>query len=145
MDAIVMLKDEHKELEQLFKKLDKDDLSVVPAMCSLLTLHITVEEQIFYPEINRRTDVEDDDIAEVLQEHHLLKVLVDEIRELDPDDIDYKAKAGVLTELARHHHDEEETDLFPEIREQLGRKRLQEIGAKMEQFKADVAKGAHPK
>ncbi|MDO9485373.1 MAG: hemerythrin domain-containing protein [Actinomycetota bacterium] len=141
MDAIVMLKDDHKELERLFKKLSKDDLSVVPAICSTLTLHITVEEQVFFPEINKRADVEADDIAEVLQEHHLLKVLISEIRELQPDDIDYKAKAGVLSELARHHHEEEEEDLFPEVREQLGRKRLQEIGAKMEQFKADLAKG----
>jgi len=141
MDAIVMLKDEHKDLEQLFKQLDKDDLSVIPAICSALTLHITVEEQVFYPEINKRTDVEADDIAEVLQEHHLLKVLVEEIRELTPEDIEYKAKAKVLTELARHHHEEEETELFPEVREELGRKRLQEIGGKMEQFKIDVAKG----
>ena len=141
MDAIVMLKNEHRELERLFKQLDKDDLSVVPEMCSSLTLHIAVEEQIFYPEIDRRTDVEADDIAEVLQEHHLLKVLIDEIRELAPDDIDYKAKAGVLTELARHHHKEEENDLFPEVREELSRKRLQEIGSKMEQFKSDVAHG----
>lgn len=141
MDAIVMLKEEHKELEKLFKKLDKDDLSVVPAICSTLTLHITVEEQIFYPEINKQTDVEADDIAEVLQEHHLLKVLIEEIRALPSEDIDYKAKAGVLTELARHHHEEEETELFPEVREELGRKRLQVIGAKMEQFKTDIAKG----
>ncbi len=141
MDAIVMLKDEHRELEKLFKKLDKDDLTVVPAICSSLTLHITVEEQVFYPEINTRTDVEADDIAEGMQEHHLLKVLVDEIRELQPDDIDYKAKAGVLTELARHHHEEEETEHFPEVRPELGRKRLQERGSRMEQFKADVAKG----
>ncbi len=141
MDAIVMLKDEHKELEQLFKKLDEDDLSVVPDVCSMLTLHITVEEQVFYPEINKQTDVEADDIAEVLQEHHLLKVLIEEIRALPPEDIDYKAKAGVLTELARHHHEEEETELFPEVREELGRKRLQEIGSKMEQFKLDIAKG----
>lgn len=141
MDAIVMLKDEHKDLEKLFKQLDKDDLSVIPAICSALTLHITVEEQVFYPEINKRTDVEADDIAEVLQEHHLLKVLVEEIRELTPEDIEYKAKAKVLTELARHHHEEEETELFPEVREGLGRKRLQEIGGKMEQFKIDVAKG----
>ncbi len=141
MDAIVMLKDEHKELEKMFKQLSKDDLSVIPAICASLTLHITVEEQVFYPEVNQRTDVEADDIAEVLEEHHLLKTLITEIRELTPDDIEYKAKAGVLSELARHHHEEEEKELFPEVREQLGRKRLQEIGAKMEQFKADVAKG----
>lgn len=141
MDAIVMLKDDHKDLEKLFKQLDKDDLSVIPDICTKLTLHITVEEQVFYPEVNKRTDVEADDIAEVLEEHHLLKVLVAEIRELEPDDIEYKAKAGVLTELARHHHKEEETELFPEVREELSRKRLQEIGAQMEQFKTDVATG----
>lgn len=141
MDAIVMLKEEHKDLEKLFKQLDKDDLSVIPAICSALTLHITVEEQVFYPEITKRTDVEADDIAEVLEEHHLLKVLVEEIRGITPEDLEYKAKGKVLTELARHHHEEEETELFPEVRGELGRKRLQEIGGKMEQFKIDVAKG----
>ena len=141
MDAITMLIDEHCELEKLFEKLDKEDLSVVPDICSILSLHIAVEEQVFYPDINRRTDVEQDDIAEVLQEHHLLKVLLAEIGELPVDHIDYKAKAGVLAELARHHHEEEESDLFPEVREEMSQERLQQLGERMQQFEADKAKG----
>jgi len=134
MDAIVMLKDEHKQVEKLFKALEKDDLSVVPKICEALTLHAAVEESVFYPAVNKEAEDEQDEIAEAYEEHHLVKILIAELQDLDPADIAYKAKATVLMELVRHHVEEEEDEMFPEVRSQLGRKRLQEIGSDMEAF-----------
>lgn len=136
MDAVNLLVDEHRELEGLFIKLDDDDLSVVPAICSILQLHVDVEEQVFYPTVQKRTDVEEDEVDEVLEEHHLLKILMKEIGGLDADEPEYKAKAKVLSELARHHHEEEETDIFPEVRKEMSSQKLEELGARMEQFEA---------
>ena len=134
MDAIVKLKDDHKKVEKLFKSLAKEDLSVVPAICDALTLHAAVEESVFYPAVNEETQDEEDDIAEAFEEHHLVKILIAELQDLDPSELAYKAKATVLMELVRHHVEEEETDMFPEVRKQLGRTRLQEIGDQMEAF-----------
>jgi len=134
-----MLKEDHKQVEQLFKKLEKGDLSVVPEICDALTLHAQLEETLFYPEV--RTEVEDaaDDVYEAVEEHHLVKILVSELQEMSDADEAYKAKATVLTELVRHHVEEEEGEMFPEVRAALKRKRLQEIGEKMAAVKDRVA------
>ena len=138
MDAVTLLVDEHRELEGLFTKLD-DDLSVVPSICSILRLHVDVEEQVFYPAVQRRTEVDEDEVDEVLEEHHLLKILMKEIDGLSADEPEYKAKAKVLSELARHHHEEEERDIFPEVRKEMSSEKLEELGARMEQFEAATA------
>lgn len=139
MDAIVMLRADHKEVEALFKRLEKDDLRVVPDICAALTRHAYIEEQVFYPAV--RADVEGalDDVLEAVEEHHLVKTLVGELTTLESSDETYKAKATVLMELVRHHVEEEEGEMFPEVRSALGRKRLGEIGEQMEAAKASVA------
>jgi len=134
MDAVTLLINEHEELEALFKKLDQEDLSVVPSICSILSRHVAVEEKVFYPAVQKRTDVEDDEVDEALEEHHLMKILVSEIGELRAGDPEYKAKAQVLSELARHHHEEEEEDIFPEVRKELSADRLEALGASMVEF-----------
>ena len=131
MDAIVMLRDDHKALERLFKKLEKDDLSVVPHICDALTTHAKIEEDVFYPAVRAEVEDTDDEVLEAVEEHHVVKVLISELQSLASDDEAYKAKATVLMELVRHHVEEEEQDMFPEVRESLGRKRLNEIGALM--------------
>lgn len=142
MDAIVMLREDHKQVEQMFKLLDDDDLSVVPDICAALTVHAQIEEEIFYPAV--RAEVEDvqEDIGEAVQEHHVVKVLIGELEGLTPDDEEYKAKATVLMELVRHHVEEEESELFPEVRSALGRKRLQELGEVMRQRQAELVDAA---
>ncbi len=61
-----------------------------------------------------------------------MKVLIAELGEMPPDKETYKAKATVLMELVRHHVQEEEQELFPEVRKALGRKRLAELGEELE-------------
>jgi hemerythrin superfamily protein len=136
MDAIVMLRNDHKEVEALFKRLEKGDLSVVPDICTALTRHAIIEEEEFYPAVRAEVDGALDDVLEAIEEHHVVKVLVTELEALTPSDETYKAKATVLMELVRHHVEEEETEMFPEVRHALGRKRLTEIGERLEKAKA---------
>jgi hemerythrin superfamily protein len=139
VDAIVMLKEDHKQVEQLFKKLEKGDLSVVPAICDALALHAQLEELLFYPEVRAEVQEVADDVDEAVEEHHVVKLLVGELQEMSDVDEAYKAKATVLMELVRHHVEEEEGEMFPEVRSALGRKRLQEIGEEMAAAKDRVA------
>lgn len=131
MDAIVMLREDHKNVERLFKRMEKDDLTVVPEICEELTLHAHLEETVFYPAVRAEMEDVSDDIGESVEEHHVMKVLIGELEGMSPDNSAYKAKATVLMELVRHHVEEEETELFPEVRSQLGRSRLQELGERM--------------
>lgn len=57
MDAITMLRDDHKQVESMFKKIEKGDLGVVPEVCRSLTVHAAIEEEIYYPAV--RAELED--------------------------------------------------------------------------------------
>ena len=131
MDAIVMLRDDHKAVERLFKKFEKNDLSVVPEICAALTKHARIEEEVFYPAVRSEVDDTTDDVLEAVEEHHVVKMLISELGDLTPADETYKAKATVLMEVVRHHIEEEEGEMFPEVRDALGRKRLVQIGDEM--------------
>jgi hemerythrin superfamily protein len=132
MDAIVLLKNQHREVEKLFKKVDKGDLSVVPAICDALELHAALEETLFYPAVRHDVPDETGDVLEAFEEHLIVKRLVAELRELPESDESYEAKATVLMENVRHHVREEEDEMFPAVRAALGRKRLTELGDEMQ-------------
>jgi hemerythrin superfamily protein len=132
MDAIVMLRTQHREVEKLFKAVDKGDLAVVPEICAALEEHARIEEDVFYPAVRAEVPDEASDILESLEEHLIVKRLVAELQEMSADDEAYEAKATVLAENVRHHVREEEDELFPAVREALGRKRLVELAEEMQ-------------
>jgi hemerythrin superfamily protein len=139
MDAIVMLREDHAAVEKLFKAFEGGDLSVVPRICDELDRHAELEEEVFYPSVRSEVEDQDDEVLEAVEEHHVVKILIAELRELEPSDETYKAKATVLMENVRHHIEEEEGEMFPAVRSALGRKRLQEIGARMDEARSAMA------
>ena len=82
----------------------------------------------------------EDDVLESYEEHHVADVLVMELSTMDPDDERFTAKTTVLIENVEHHIEEEEEDWFPKVREGLGRKVLQELGADMIEAKKKAPK-----
>jgi hemerythrin-like domain-containing protein len=138
-DAIVLLKNDHKELRRLFGQFEKagDNAeatkgSLVKKMIELLTVHTYLENEVMYPEVRKLLPDLEDDILESYEEHHVADVLVSELMMLNPGDERFDAKTTVLIESVRHHIEEEEDDWFPKVRTGLGRKQLQEMGATME-------------
>jgi len=144
MDAIVLLKDDHKSVEKLFKRFEKagdahtEKQAIVDEIIEELTAHAHIEEQIFYPEARAAVPETEDHVLESIEEHHIVVWLLSELRGLSPDDERFDAKVSVLTENVRHHVEEEEQDWFPEVRKAMGRKRLQELGERMEKAKGDA-------
>mgnify|MGYP001490770056 FL=1 len=132
MDAIVLLRTQHREVEKLFKAVDKGDLSVVPEICAALEEHARIEEDVFYPAVRDEVPEEVSTILESLEEHLIVKRLVAELSQMQRDDDAYEAKATVLAENVRHHVREEEDELFPAVRSALGRKRLVELAEEMQ-------------
>lgn len=133
MDAITLLKDDHKQVESLFKAIDKGDTSVVPDVCAALTVHSFLEEKVFYPAVREGAPDTLDMLLESFEEHAIVDSLVEQLEATDEGDETYLAKATVLTELVRHHVGEEEDELFPKVREAMGRKDLQELGERMKE------------
>ena len=111
MDAIALLKADHDKVEDLFKQFEKasgDGRKEKLAMqiCQELTIHATIEEEIFYPACEGK--VEEDLIKEAYVEHDAAKVLIAEIEAGEPNDEFYDAKVKVLQEEIEHHVEEEE-------------------------------------
>ena len=110
-DAIALLKADHRKVEELFKQFEEaagseEKAGLADQICAELTVHATIEEEIFYPACHG--EVEDDKIDEAYVEHDGAKVLIAEIAESEPEDDFYDAKMKVLSELIKHHVKEEE-------------------------------------
>jgi hypothetical protein len=84
-----------------------------------------------YPRVRELLPELEDDVLESYEEHHVADVLVFELSSMDATEERFDAKMTVLIENVEHHMDEEEQDWFPKVREGLGRKKLQELGATM--------------
>ncbi|HUQ62491.1 MAG TPA: hemerythrin domain-containing protein [Acidimicrobiales bacterium] len=152
MDAITLLKTDHKTVEGLFKKFEKagekahkTKRDVVEKIIEELSVHAAIEEQVFYPAVRESVPDEEDTVLEGLEEHHIVKWVLSELENMSPEDERFDAKVTVLIENVRHHVEEEETDMFPEVRKALGRKQLGEIGAAMEKAKKVAPTRPHPK
>ena len=142
-DAIVLLKDDHKTVEKLFKQFEnaEDGASalkrkLVDSMIKELTIHTYIEEELFYPAARAAAPETKDHVLESVEEHHVVVWMLSELSKMDPSDESFDAKVTVLTENVRHHVEEEEQEWFPEVRKAMGRKELQELGAKMIATKA---------
>ncbi|MFF7713238.1 hemerythrin domain-containing protein [Streptomyces sp. NPDC007988] len=142
MDAIVLLREDHKTVEKLFKRFEKTDdddtaerREIADQVIEELTVHAWIEEQVFYPAAREAAPETADHVLESIEEHHVVVWMLSEIKDLDPADERFKAKMSVLMENVRHHVEEEEQDWFPDVRKAMGRKRLTELGEQMEQEK----------
>ena len=137
-DAIVLLKEDHKEVRKVFRDFESagEDATerkgkLVEKMIELLTQHTYIENEVMYPRVRELLPDLEDDVLESYEEHHVADVLVMELSGMKPTDERFDAKTTVLIENVRHHMDEEEEDWFPQVRDGLGRKALQEIGEEL--------------
>ena len=110
-DAIALLKADHRLVEQLFAQFEKSKspsqkTKIARQICMELSIHATIEEEIFYPAV--QGEVEDDILNEAYVEHDGAKMLIAEILAGSPEDRFYDAKVTVLSEEIKHHVKEEE-------------------------------------
>jgi hemerythrin superfamily protein len=119
-DAIALLKEDHRAVEKLFKEFEeaKGDgrkQKLAQRICLELTVHTTIEEEIFYPACDGK--IEEDLLKEAYVEHDAAKLLIAEIEGGDGQSDDFfDAKVQVLSEEIEHHVEEEEKELFPQVR-----------------------------
>ncbi|SDW66856.1 Hemerythrin HHE cation binding domain-containing protein [Amycolatopsis xylanica] len=142
-DAIVLLKEDHKTVEKLFKRFEKSEDSgekreIADSIIEELTVHAHIEEEIFYPAAREAAPDTKDHVLESVEEHHVVVWMLSELAGMSPEDERFDAKVTVLIENVRHHVEEEEDEWFPEVRKAMGRKALQELGARMIEAKADA-------
>jgi hemerythrin-like domain-containing protein len=152
VDAIAYLKSDHREVEKLFKAFEKagdkafrTKRKLVDQMIVALSEHAAIEEQFLYPAARQEVPEASDQVLESLEEHHVAKWLLSELEGLGPTEERFVAKVTVLIESVRHHVEEEEQDLFPQLRAQMSRKLLIELGGKLQDAKGLAPTRPHPR
>ena len=154
MNAITLLKNDHKTVEGLFKRFEKlgpravkSKQELVERIIRELSIHAAIEEMFFYPAIREAADGGDagNMVLESLEEHHIVKWVLAELEGMTPEHERFDAKVSVLMESVRHHVEEEEKELFPQLNKLLGKARLDDIGEAMNKAKKTVPTRPHPR
>jgi hemerythrin-like domain-containing protein len=124
-DAIAMLTQDHKEVKALFEQYDalaegdgedQEKAAIAVRICQMLTVHATVEEEIFYPAAREHLSDDEALIDEADVEHATAKDLIAQIEDSSPEEELYDAKVKVLGEYIDHHVKEEEGEIFPKLK-----------------------------
>jgi hemerythrin superfamily protein len=142
LNAIELLEQDHREVEGLFEEYGElvDDPAkgeLAKKICMTLTVHMQIEEEIFYPQARKATK-DDDLLDEAVVEHAGAKNLIAEIEGMEAGEDLFDAKVKVLGEQIKHHVEEEEEELFPEVADT--EMDLDAVGVQMEKRKAELLK-----
>ena len=120
--VVDMLKEDHKKVKGLFEEFKsaggRERSEIAKTTIQELEVHADLEETLIYPAIRKEVD-EDDMMNEAVEEHHLVHVLIKELKNLKPSDEKFKAKFTVLGELVKHHIEEEENEMLPQAEESV--------------------------
>ena len=135
MDAVEFLKEQHREVDELFKQIEesgerafKRKEGLFAELAEKLTVHAKLEEGIFYPAAKEADEAL---VLEAFEEHANVKAMIRKLQKTDGADETFDAKIKVLKELVKHHVKEEENELFPKCKEALGEEKLEALGVKM--------------
>lgn len=160
MDAIALLKADHREVESLFKQFEKlgdravkQKEKIVQKIIRELAVHAAIEEMLFYPTVRmaamkaktKSTAEAGDMVLESLEEHHIVKWTLSELEKMKPDEERFEPKVKVLMENVQHHVEEEEEELFPKVKKLLNAKMLEELGERMQKAKKLAPTRPHPR
>jgi hemerythrin superfamily protein len=147
VNAIKLLETYHQHVKDLFRKYEdlpengfdkKAELS--KEIFQELMVHTTIEEEIFYPEIKEKVQKLDELVTEGFEEHHVVEMLMEELKGMKPQDEAFDPKLKVLMENVRHHIGEEEKQMFPGLKPM--RDELDELGDRMAQRKSELKSAA---
>ena len=115
-----MLKEDHDKVKKLLEDVEsaegRERGEIAKTAIRGLEIHADLEERLIYPAIRAEVDAADM-MDEAIEEHHLVHVLIAELKKLKPGDEKFQAKFSVLSELVKHHIEEEEGEMFPKAEE----------------------------
>ncbi|HEX6735185.1 MAG TPA: hemerythrin domain-containing protein, partial [Azonexus sp.] len=119
--ATDLLKADHKKVTELFAEFEKTHaankkMEIATEICNALTVHAQVEEEMFYPSV--KTALKDKKLVpEAAVEHGVIKDLIAQIQEGEQDGEIFEALVTVLSEYVKHHVKEEESEIFPKLKQ----------------------------
>jgi hemerythrin superfamily protein len=139
-EATAMLRADHKRVSELFTQYEKTRSAakkkeIVTQICTELTVHAEVEEEIFYPAVKDALN-DQELVPEATVEHATLKDLIAQVKGVEPDGEMYDAKVKVLSEYVKHHVKEEQNEMFPKAKK--ANLDMKALGAQMASRKEEL-------
>jgi len=138
MDAISLLKNDHRKVEKIFSEIEKGNgnrAQLFKELVTELTVHAEIEEKLFYPAA-KDADPTKDLVLEAYEEHKQVKMVLGDLEKADKNTEHWMAGLKVLMEDVQHHVKEEENELFPKVKDKvLSKQQLEELGTQLEQLK----------
>lgn len=150
MDAMKLLTQQHEEVKGLFQKLEgtgegakKSRERLCQQLCDALAIHAEIEEKIFYPACKDAHT--EDQLREAVEEHLSQKRFVADLVQGNFEEEQLDAKLAVLKEQVLHHAQEEESELFPKVKQLLDEERLEELGDQMNEMVEELRSEGEPR
>lgn len=145
IDAIALLKADHKKVRALLETLDKTEsparrTKLLGQIQTEIEVHAAIEEEIFYPEFKRKAEDSEElqMFFEAHEEHGLVKIMLPKANEADPAGEEFGARAKVIKDLVLHHAKEEEKEMFKAARELFDKDELRSLGDQMQRRKREL-------
>ena len=146
MNAIEMLKKDHRVIEELFQKyesLDGSDpaekMTVFDEIRRALTLHARLEQEVFYPAYRQHYRPDGISPDEAVEQHKEVDRIFDRLQKIQAVSADFDAGMKELKRTVVHHVREEETEMFPSAEDKMGREKLEELAERMQEARRRLA------
>jgi hemerythrin superfamily protein len=137
--AVQLLRQDHEEVSKLFEEFESAEedrkFDLAAEICHALTVHATIEEEIFYPQVREAIDAEDL-MAEAEIEHGTIKQLIERVQTGEVDEVQLSAMIKVMNEYVDHHVNEEQRKIFPRV--QRAKLDLQAMGQELQERKSEL-------
>ena len=137
MNAITLLEEDHRKMKKLLSELESTTERGVKTREELfatvkdeLTVHETIEEEIFYPALKEHPKTKEITL-EAYEEHHVVDMVMAEIEGVPFDYERWGAKFKVMKENIEHHIEEEEKEMFKQARQAFEEDELEALGERM--------------
>jgi hemerythrin superfamily protein len=142
MDVLELIKADHRFVESLVSKIEnaEDTHKLYDSFNQLyeaLNVHTEVEEQVFYPAIRNSIDTENL-VDEAQKEHNEAKQMLEDVSSLSPTSAEFKAKIQELKQAIQHHIQEEENEVFSQVRQCMSQEERSQLGSEFEVVKSKL-------
>jgi len=144
VDALTLLKKEHDEVKKMLKDLDATtDRAIKPRqdlfgrLKHSLTVHEQMEEAVLYPALKEHAETKDI-VLEAYEEHDVVETILGELERTPFDDGIWRAKLTVMRENLLHHIEEEEDEMFGQVRKLFDEETLESLGDQMRTIKSQA-------
>jgi hemerythrin-like domain-containing protein len=144
VDAIALLKQDHQKVRKLLKRLESNGTEeLLEEIENELKVHTQIEEEIFYPAFRESLKSRKDEhiYYEAIEEHSVVDMVLPRIKDAGEGSEEFDAKAKVLKDLVEHHAEEEEKEMFPKARKNMGAARLKELAMELRERKEELMGG----